>query len=126
MTWARPSAGTFLPPSRRGGARRIRQLERRNRSVADLVTLLKPLTPALQLEITMLWDEYEAAESPEARLVKALDKLETILQHNQGKNPPGFNYGFNLEYGRQYTSGHPVIEELRKMMDEETELKAES
>jgi putative hydrolase of HD superfamily len=92
----------------------------------DLVTLLKPLTPALQLEIAMLWDEYEAAESPEARLVKALDKLETILQHNQGKNPPGFNYGFNLEYGRQYTSGHPVIEELRKMMDEETELKAES
>jgi putative hydrolase of HD superfamily len=86
----------------------------------DLLTLLEPLPPALQREITMLWDEYEAAASPEARLVKALDKLETILQHNQGKNPPDFDYAFNLEYGRQYTTGHPVIVALRKLMDEET------
>jgi putative hydrolase of HD superfamily len=93
----------------------------------DLVTLLAPLPAALQLEITTLWDEYEAAASPEARLVKALDKLETILQHNQGKNPAGFDYGFNLEYGRQYTGGHPVIVTLRELMDAETvgRLKAE-
>jgi putative hydrolase of HD superfamily len=87
----------------------------------DLVTLLEPLAPALQLEITMLWDEYEGAASPEARLVKALDKLETILQHNQGRNPPGFDYSFNLDYGRHYTGGHPVIVELRQMLDEEAE-----
>jgi putative hydrolase of HD superfamily len=90
----------------------------------DLLTLLDPLPPELQLEITMLWDEYEAAASPEARLVKALDKLETILQHNQGKNPPGFDYGFNLDYGREYTGGHPVIVALRAMLDEETEMRA--
>jgi putative hydrolase of HD superfamily len=90
----------------------------------DLVTLLEPLPPALQLEITMLWDEYEGAASPEARLVKALDKLETILQHNQGKNPPGFDYGFNLDYGRHHTGGHPVIVALRAMLDEETARKA--
>jgi putative hydrolase of HD superfamily len=78
------------------------------------------LPAALQLEITTLWDEYEAAASPEARLVKALDKLETILQHNQGKNPSGFDYAFNLDYGRQYTGGHPVIVELRRVLDEET------
>jgi putative hydrolase of HD superfamily len=86
----------------------------------DLLTLLEPLPPALQREITMLWDEYEAAASPEARLVKALDKLETILQHNQGKNPPDFDYAFNLEYGRHHTGGHPVIVALRAMLDEET------
>ncbi|HET8634674.1 MAG TPA: HD domain-containing protein [Gemmatimonadales bacterium] len=90
----------------------------------DLVTLLEPLPAALQLEITMLWDEYEAAASPEARLVKALDKLETILQHNQGKNPSGFDYAFNLDYGREYTGGHPVIVELRRVLDEETGRKA--
>ncbi len=90
----------------------------------DLVTLLAPLPAALQLEITTLWDEYEAAVSPEARLVKALDKLETILQHNQGKNPSGFDYAFNLDYGRQYTGGHPVIVELRRVLDEETGRKA--
>src|SRR5687768_10092261 len=56
----------------------------------DLLTLLEPLPPSLRAEITTLWDEYEAAASPEAKVAKALDKLETILQHTQGKNPPDF------------------------------------
>ncbi|MFP3702183.1 HD domain-containing protein, partial [Burkholderia sp. SIMBA_013] len=48
----------------------------------DLLTLTAGLDRALRDEIVALWDEYEAAESPEARAAKALDKLETILQHN--------------------------------------------
>lgn len=32
-----------------------------------------------------LWEDYNAAATPEARLIKALDKAETIIQHNQGK-----------------------------------------
>ncbi len=52
----------------------------------DLVTLTAPLPPRLQDEILALRDEYEAAATPEAKVAKALDKLETILQHNQGKN----------------------------------------
>ena len=47
------------------------------------MTLVEPLPEALQSEITSLWDEYEAATSREAKLAKALDKLETILQHNR-------------------------------------------
>lgn len=43
-----------------------------------------------------MWEEYEACRTPEAKLVKALDKAETILQHNQGQNPSGFDYEFNL------------------------------
>jgi putative hydrolases of HD superfamily len=68
---------------------------------ADLLELLQPLPERLRAEITALWDEYEAAASPEAKLAKALDKLETIMQHNQGMNPPDFDYGFNLDYGRR-------------------------
>ncbi len=86
----------------------------------DLVTLLAPLPEALRDEIAGLWDEYEAARTPEARLAKALDKLETILQHTQGRNPPDFDYAFNLTYGRQYTAGHPVIEAVRALLDAET------
>ena len=52
-----------------------------------------------------LWKEYNEAVSKEARLVKALDKAETIMQHNQGCNPAGFDYDFNLEYGQEYFSG---------------------
>ena len=87
----------------------------------DLLTLLAPLPEARRNEIVALWDEYEAAATPEARLAKALDKLETILQHNQGHNPPDFDYRFNLEYGRRFTEYNPLIAELRRMLDGETE-----
>lgn len=86
----------------------------------DLVALLEPLPRAHREEILALWDEYEAAASPEARLAKGLDKLETILQHNQGRNPPDFDYRFNLEYGRSHTDAEPVLAAVRALLDEET------
>ena len=90
----------------------------------DLVALVEPLPAALRDELTALWEEYEAAQSAEARLAKALDKLETILQHTQGQNPPDFDYGFNLEYGREHTAGPPLIAALRALLDQATEQRA--
>lgn len=90
----------------------------------DLMTLLASLPTARQQEIAALWDEYEAAQSPEARLAKALDKLETILQHTQGKNPPDFDYRFNLGYGRQHTASPPLIATIREILDRATEQRA--
>ena len=90
----------------------------------DLLELTRPLPPRVRDEITALWDEYEAAETPEARLAKALDKLETILQHTQGRNPPDFDYAFNLGYGRRHTRGDPLIEALRDILDRETARRA--
>lgn len=90
----------------------------------DLLELLAPLPPALRSEITALWDEYEAAESPEAKVAKGLDKLETIMQHNQGLNPEGFDYRFNLGYGRRHTADIPFIAQVRAILDRETEERA--
>ena len=87
---------------------------------ADLLRLTAPLPAALQDDIVALWDEYEAAATPEARLAKGLDKLETILQHTQGKNPADFDYAFNLDYGRRYTAGDPLLKALRARLDAET------
>ncbi len=92
---------------------------------ADLQTLLQPLPPYLRAEILALWDEYERASSPEARVAKALDKIETILQHNQGSNPPSFDYRFNLAYGQRYTVDDPIIVALRRIVDAETAQRAE-
>jgi putative hydrolase of HD superfamily len=96
-----------------------------DRERADLLTLLAPLPQPLRDDLTALWDEYEAAATPEAKLAKALDKLETILQHTQGANPPGFDYRFNLDYGRQYTAAPPLIAELRAALDRDTLRRAE-
>ena len=90
----------------------------------DLVALVASLPDGRRDEIIALWDEYEAATTPEARLAKALDKLETILQHTQGANPPDFDYRFNLGYGREYTAHHPLIRAFRDALDAETERRA--
>lgn len=76
----------------------IDQVEGMDKSIEerkDLQPLIRPLPQPLQDEILMLWDEYESATSKEARLAKAFDKLETVLQHTQGKQqplsePPGY------------------------------------
>ena len=91
---------------------------------ADLLSLVEPLPAAVQREILELWDEYEAASSPEAKLAKGLDKLETILQHTQGRNPDDFDYTFNLDYGQGYTAADPVLAALRSRLDEVTAQRA--
>ena len=91
----------------------------------DLLTLLDTLPDDLGRELTALWDEYERAVSPEAKLAKALDKLETIMQHTQGQNPPEFDYRFNLGYGRAHTGDHPLIAAIRAILDADTERRAQ-
>ena len=82
---------------------------------------LTPLLPdAAAVRIRALWEEYEACATPEARWVKALDKAETILQHNQGANPAGFDYDFNLTYGAEWFRDDALLRELRSLLDAET------
>lgn len=87
---------------------------------ADMVHLTRHLDRKAKTSIMGLWQEYEDASSAEARMVKALDKLETILQHTQGRNPPDFDYGFNLTYGEKLTTATPFLASLREILDEKT------
>ena len=67
-----------------------------------------------------LWKEYNECSTKEAKLVKAMDKLETIVQHNQGNNPEDFDYEFNLQYGKQYFMDNEILEYMRYIIDEDT------
>lgn len=93
---------------------------------ADLEQLTAILPAVSRDEIVALWDEYEQASTPEARLAKGIDKLETILQHNQGVMPDGFDFRFNLTYGARYTEDHPLLRAIRAVLDEDTEQRARS
>lgn len=86
----------------------------------DLKELVSPLPESLREKILDLWDDYDQTRSQEAQLAKAFDKLETILQHTQGKNPPDFDYGFNLSYGKAYTDFDGVTQRLRAFIDQDT------
>lgn len=92
------------------------------RGASELFSLLPP---HMEKEYMELWKEYNEAVSKESRLVKALDKAETILQHNQGCNPPDFDYGFNLEYGQEYFCEDPLLAEFRQILDADTRLNVE-
>jgi len=87
----------------------------------DLLLLMRSLDEPLRNEILALWDDYENAVSAEAQAVKALDKLETLLQHTQGLNPADFDYRFNLAYGQKHTSTAAVFAALRTLIDRDTE-----
>ncbi len=86
----------------------------------DLLLLTRSLDETVRNEILALWDDYENALSAEAKAVKALDKLETLLQHTQGQNPADFDYRFNLTYGNKHTSTEPVFAALRALIDQDT------
>lgn len=94
-----------------------------NQEKKGLVRLIASLPPGTQEQIVNLFLEYNAGLTPEAKLVKALDKIETIIQHNQGHNPEGFDYGFNLHYGKEYTELDPITRKIRELIDEETKKK---
>lgn len=91
------------------------------RTVAELSALLPDDDGAW---VTTLWREYNDGATPEARAVKALDKIETILQHNQGRNPDDFDFSFNLDYGAALPRDHELIDALRAIADEQTRARA--
>jgi putative hydrolase of HD superfamily len=93
---------------------------RAERERRDFRTLVTPLPDAVKTYLIALHDEYDAAQTPEARLVKALDKLETLIHHTEGANGPDFDYGFNLDYGRAATDRVPRLAALRAMVDDKT------
>lgn len=91
------------------------------RERAALAEICSTLPEGLRKEMLSTWEEYESANTDEAKLVKGLDKLETLIQHNQGRNPINFDYKFNLAYGKELTDADEILTLFRKEIDEETE-----
>lgn len=53
-------------------------------------------------------------------LSDGFDKLETMLQHLIGRNGADFDYAFNLTYGAQHTVRHPLLFQIRELVDAAT------
>ncbi len=94
--------------------------DRAARERADLIALCHPLPTDLREMIVDLWDEYAAGRTPEAVIAKGLDKLETMMQHLVGQHSPHFDYAFNLTYGITHTDKHPLLRQIRGIIDEQT------
>ena len=90
-----------------------------------LIKLLKDLPQLQRDEIQKLWEEYEARKTEEAKFVKALDKLETIDQHNLADLSTWVKeeYAYNLVHGTKESSYNPILKKLKQLIDEETKSK---
>jgi putative hydrolase of HD superfamily len=72
-----------------------------------------------------LYDEMAARETGEAKLYKALDNLEAVIQHNESDLATWTEneYTLNLTYGTDKAAFSPYLTELRRLMREDTERK---
>lgn len=73
-------------------------------------------------EVGVLFAEMEAMETLEARIYKALDKLEVVIQHNEADLSTWIplEYTMNLEYGAEQAAFSEFLKEVRRLAKEDS------
>ena len=76
-------------------------------------------------EMAALYAEMAARETLEAKIFKALDNLEAVIQHNESALSTWAEneYELNLHYGSDKAAFSPYLSALRQLVREETEEK---
>lgn len=88
---------------------------------------VKSLPDELSADIAALYDEMNAQETVEAKVYKALDKLEALIQHNESPLSTWSEneYELNKTYAFDTVSFSDWLTELRKAILEDTVAKIE-
>ena len=89
--------------------------ERREEKI--LASWVRELPPPYCGDLAALFEEMQALETLEARLCKALDKLEALIQHNEADISTWLplEYDLQLTYGQKETRFAPY---LRRLIEE--------
>ena len=76
-------------------------------------------------ELAALYAEMDALDTEEAKLYKALDKLEAVIQHNEAALSTWLprEYDLNLTYANENVAFSPYLTALRAAIRQETEEK---
>lgn len=76
-------------------------------------------------QFTLLYDEMDEMSTPEAKLYKALDKLEAVIQHNESDISTWLDleYELQLTYGEENVRFSPYLIKLKEAIDEVTRKK---
>ena len=79
-------------------------------------------------ELTALYGEMDALETQEARLYKALDKLEAVIQHNEAPISTWLprEYALNMTYADENVAFSPYLTALREAVRDETRAKIQA
>lgn len=92
-----------------------------------LAGLVKKLPEPYRGELTALYREMDQLETEEARLYKALDRLEALIQHNEADLSTWLplEYELQMTYGTRECQFHPYIQRLREAVRQDSREKAE-
>lgn len=91
----------------------------------DAVGGLTARLPDKKGKLDALFAELLALETPEAKLYKAMDKLEAIVQHNESDIATWepHEYQLNMTYADDAVAWSPVLRELREAIRNDTKAK---
>ena len=94
--------------------------EERERSALE--TWVASLPAPYSVELKALYAEMDALETDEARLYKALDKLEAVIQHNESDIATWLprEYELNLTYADENVAFSDYLKRLREEVRRET------
>ena len=89
--------------------------------------LLSKLPNGICAELSALFDEMNARETPEAKLFKSLDNLEALISHNEADISTWLplEYEENLTYGRKNCEWSEWTRELREELKNDSIKKIE-
>jgi len=81
----------------------------------EIVQLINTLPESYREKLSALFQEMNELQTLEARIYKALDKMETLVQHNEADISTWLplEYKLNLEYGEEAVSFSSYMKELR-------------
>lgn len=81
----------------------------------EIIQLINTLPEGYREKLSHLFKEMNELQTLEARIYKALDKMETLVQHNEADISTWLplEYKLNLEYGEEAVSFSSYMKELR-------------
>ena len=95
------------------------------REEAALMDWVRRLPQPVSGEMEALYREMIELQTPEAKLYKAIDKLEAIVQHNESdiSSWEPHEYQLNMTYADEAVAWSPVLKELREAIRDDTRAK---
>lgn len=102
--------------------------EDEKKEISKLDEWVRSFPDAQKREFQDLYSEMTAMETPEARLYKAIDKNEAVIQHNESDISSWLPLEYDLQrnYGQKESQFSPWLRGLREQVDEWTEEKIKS
>jgi len=106
-------------PAFEDGARRESKEDNERAALAEIC---RELDEPLRQDFSALWEEFEAKQTPEALVARAIDKYEAILTHDLAPIETWGEGDYNIAFGRhdELFASDSFLSKLKRHIDEVT------